>query len=62
MKPIKRELSRNELERVLLNPAWLTLGVGEVNSPKVIYTILNRLEKLNNIKLNCFFSVHLSFV
>ena len=51
MKIIKRVLSRNELERVLLNPAWLDLGVGEVNAPKVIYTILNRVEKLNKIKL-----------
>ena len=51
MKSNKRELSREELERVLLNPAWLKLGVGEVNSPKVIYTILNRVEKINNIKL-----------
>ena len=48
-----RELSRVELEKVLLNPNF----IGEIESistmmnPKVLYTVLNKIQKVNKIKL-----------
>ena len=48
-----RQLSRVELEKVLLNPNF----IGEIESistmmnPKVLYTVLNKIQKVNKIKL-----------
>ncbi len=48
-----RKLSRVELEKVLLNPNF----IGEIESistmmnPKVLYTVLNKIQKVNKIKL-----------
>jgi hypothetical protein len=44
-----RILTRSELERVLLSSGW-DMGL-ELSNPKVYYTILNKIQKLNNIKL-----------
>ena len=48
-----RQLSRVELEKVLLNPNF----IGEIESlstmmnPRVLYTVLNKIQKVNKIKL-----------
>lgn len=49
MKDLK-ELSREELELILLDGKFVDFGL-EVGNPKVFYTILNRIEKINKIKL-----------
>jgi hypothetical protein len=48
-----RQLSRVELEKVLLNPNF----IGEIEvistmmNPRVLYTVLNKIQKVNKIKL-----------
>ena len=48
-----RQLSRVELEKVLLNPNF----IGEIESistmmnPRVLYTVLNKIKKVNKINL-----------
>jgi len=49
----KRELKRSELEKVLLNPNFIgdIESISSMMNPKVLYTVLNKIQKVNNIKL-----------
>lgn len=53
MKTIKRQLSRNELEKVLLNPSFIGDfdSISRIMNPKVLYTVLNKIQNVNRIKL-----------
>jgi hypothetical protein len=52
MKNLK-ELSREELEKVLLNKNFIGEfeSISSMMNPRVLYTVLNKIEKVNNIKL-----------
>jgi len=45
-----REISRKELETILLDGKFINVGLEAIN-PKVFYTILGRIQKINKIKL-----------
>ena len=53
MKIIKRQLSRNELETVLLNPNFIGdfESISRIMNPKDLYTVLNKIQNTNKIKL-----------
>ena len=50
MKETLREISREELETILLDGKFINVGLEAIN-PKVFYTILGRIQKINKIKL-----------
>ena len=49
----KKEISRGELERVLLNPNFIgdMESISSMMNPRVLYTVLNKIERFNGIKL-----------
>lgn len=52
MKDLK-QLTRSELEEVLLNPNFIGdfESISTMMNPKVLYTVLNKIQKYNKIKL-----------
>ena len=50
MKETLREISREELETILLDGKFINVGLEAIN-PKVFYTILGKIQKINKIKL-----------
>jgi hypothetical protein len=52
MKDLK-QLTREELEEVLLNKNFIGdfESISSMMNPKVLYTVLNKIQKVNNIKL-----------
>ncbi len=55
MRNTKRELSREELESVLLSTTFIEAGnielMGWVRNPRNMYTAMSGIQKRNNIKL-----------
>lgn len=55
MRNTKRELSREELESVLLSTTFIEAGdielMGWVRNPRNMYTAMSGIQKMNNIKL-----------
>ena len=50
MRNTLREISREELEYILLDGKFKNIGLEAIN-PKVFYSILGRIQKINKIKL-----------
>jgi len=52
-KKIKKVISRGELERILLNPNFIgdMESISSMMNPRVLYTVLNKIERFNGIKL-----------
>jgi len=52
-KRIKKEISRGELEKILLNPNFIgdMESISSMMNPRVLYTVLNKIERYNGIKL-----------
>jgi hypothetical protein len=48
-----KELTREELESVLLNESFIGDYeiISKMGNPKVLYTVLNKIQRYNNIKL-----------
>ena len=53
MKNSKRQLSRSELEKVLLNTNFIgdIESISSMMNPKVLYTVLTKIQNVNKIKL-----------
>ena len=49
----KKEISRGELEKILLNPNFIgdMESISSMMNPRVLYTVLNKIERYNGIKL-----------
>lgn len=49
----KKEISRSELEKILLNPNFIgdMESISSMMNPRVLYTVLNKIERYNGIKL-----------